>query len=255
VSVAHSPWLAALLMAAVAAARGVTAARSLSGPLTTFPIVIGFMVVEPPATTGGWPAWLSVGLVVLVCAAWATLVMFLLRHQILSLPRATALEPSRARLYGLISGLMVGCAAWFAVTFNLQHTGGWLMLTIVVVFEPYVKDGYVKALHRAGGTILGFVIAFFIGTLTQSPTLLSVAGVLCLLVAVDLIARRRPYWQYAAFLTPAVVLLAGANGNVFEMDGLRLAATLTGVALVLVVIAVIRPFAKRRAEREGVTHY
>ena len=255
VIVADSPWLAALLMAVVAGARGFTASSGLSGALTTPTIAVGFLVAQPPTLHESLPTWSIVGMTVLLCALWATLVILLLRHYLVAVPKTPGIPPVRARVFALISALMMGVAAWCVAEFHLGHAGGWLLLTIVVVFQPYVKDAFVKALHRAGGTFLGFIIAFVVGTLTQSAVLLSLLGFVAMSLSVGVMALGRPYWQYATFLTTAIVLFAGATSSVYEMDGLRLVATLLGVAFVLLVTALIQPFAKRSALVGGYTHY
>ena len=59
-------------------------------------------------------------------------------------------------------------------------------------------------------------------------------------------ARGQAYWRYVAVLTPAIVLMEGAQGDVVGTDVARLVATLVGAAIAMAVIALIWPFRKIR---------
>ncbi|MEI8082465.1 MAG: FUSC family protein, partial [Actinomycetes bacterium] len=135
------------------------------------------------------------------------------------------------------------------------HAGAWLMLTIIVVLQPFVKDGFIKVIHRAAGTILGFIIAFGIASVTQIPVVLEVLGMVIMIGAIVIMITKRPYWEYATALTTAIVLLEGANTSVIATDEMRLGATMVGCVAVLIVTAVVQPFAKHSSLKAGVTHY
>ena len=252
---AHNAWLAALLMALVAGALGPAAERGLNSSLTTIPIAIGFIISTPPSSTESGPSWLLVGIVTIVSMGWAILAGYVCRRWTPTLPHGTALGPRLSRWYGAILAILTGMAAWFVVTLGLGHSGGWLILTIVIVYQPYLQDGFRKALQRAGGTVVGFLVALGIGLVITNVTALLVIGTVVMVIAASLMALRKPYWIYAIFLTIAIVLLEGSGSNLFETDRNRLIATLIGVGVSLVAIILLRPFARSAAQRKGLTHY
>jgi hypothetical protein len=257
VALSGNPWLAALLMAVAAGAKGVAAGRGLQGAYIMAPISVGFILAQPPRPDVAMPPALFVGLVVLAAGLYATLVVIVLLRLLPPLPPPALkpIAPALARIYGIVLGLMVGIAAWFVVRFDLGHGGAWLMLTIIVVLQPFVQDGIERVLGRAAGTTLGFAIAFAIAKVTDAPAVIYTFGMAAMVVAVIFLMSKRPYWQYAALLTTAIVLLEGAATSVVDTDLTRLAATLVGSAAVLLVTAVALPIAKKSATSRGVTHY
>jgi uncharacterized membrane protein YccC len=140
--------------------------------------------------------------------------------------------------------LLVGVATWGVVDLELGHTGGWIILTIVVVFQPSLGDGFRKAVNRAAGTILGFVIAVLVGSFVTNVGLLYLVGAIFLMVAFILMMQGRPYWLYAAALTPAIVLLESSGSTVNEVADQRLGATLIGVTVTLLVMLALIPLTK-----------
>ena len=147
--------------------------------------------------------------------------------------------------FSLVLALLVGAATWAVVALDLGHTGGWIILTIVVVFQPSLGAGFTKAAHRAAGTVLGFLIAILVGLLVHSGPLLSLAGTVFLMAAFMLMLQGSPYWLYATVLTPAIVLLESAGSTVDKVAEERLGATLIGVAVTLIVMLALTPFANR----------
>lgn len=255
VAFSHHAWLAALLMFVVAGGRGLLAAKGASGPLTLVAISIGFIVAQPPEAHPqiAIPAALLVGVFTGVSFLWGLLVV--LAFSRVSKPmQMPGINVKRAQAYGLISGLLVGIAAWFVVTYDLGHGGGWLMLTIIVVFVPFTKDGLSKAVSRAFGTCVGFVLAFGFASMTDTTWILHLIAAGAMVFALALLLTNRPYWQYATLLTLSIVILEGGQ-NVIATDEARLWATLVGSAAVLIVTAIAEPFSKKYAAKAGVTHY
>jgi hypothetical protein len=246
--VAPNPWLAAAVLAFAAFLRGYAAKVGMHDALIMTVIALGFIAASPVPSGTSIPSPLFVALVTLVAALWATLVMFLLRHR-LRVRVHTGLDPVRVLPFSLVLGFLVGVATWFVVDLNLGHTGGWIILTILVVFQPTRGAGFTKAAHRAAGTIFGFLIAVFVGSLISSEGFLYLIGTAFLMVAFILMLQGRPYWLYATALTPAIVLLESAGSTVDQVAEERLDATLIGITVTLVVMLALAPFAKYFAER------
>ena len=241
---APSPVWAACVLAFAAFLRGYAARAGMHDALIMTVISLGFIVASPPQSDPSLAAPMYVALVALGASVWATFVMFLLRHR-LHQHQHTRLDPRRVMAFSLVLALLVGAATWAVVALDLGHTGGWIILTIVVVFQPSLGAGFTKAAHRAAGTVLGFLIAILVGLLVHSGPLLSLAGTVFLMAAFMLMLQGRPYWLYATVLTPAIVLLESAGSTVDKVAEERLGATLIGVAVTLIVMLALTPFADR----------
>lgn len=255
VALDHDAWLAAALLLVVAGSRGWLATRGLHGALTTAVVAVGFIVSDPPAA-GTWvPEPVMAGLVMLGGALYGAGVVALVRLKRPSPASPAHLTAPRARAFALVSGITVAAVTWAVVRFDVGHTGAWVILTVVVVLQPYVQDGTRKAVQRAGGTVIGFAAVYLIGLATDSLIALYILGMAALVLAIVLSIAARPYWAFAGALTAAIVLLEGASTSVTDTALQRLGATAVGVALALAVTALEQPWAKRAAHRHGVTHY
>jgi uncharacterized membrane protein YccC len=150
------------------------------------------------------------------------------------------LNSTRAHAFAIVIAVVTGTAMWFVVHFDWKHGGAWFLLTLFVVIQPNMRATWVKALQRGLGTILGFAIAFAISMVITADWLLYLAGVICLGTAAAMyLSPKRSYWQYATFLTPAIVILEGTSSSIVTTDLQRLRFTLLGVLVALVVIAVL----------------
>ena len=240
---------AALLMVCCAVAVGLSAHWGLSGGLITAPIMVGFILAEPPEATAA-----LVAVVMGISGLFSALVCWLVRHRLPNLPRhQTSL--SRAAAYAAVLGVLIATATVLVVEMQYGHPGAWIILTVFVVVQPYLQDGWTKAIQRAAGTVVGFIIAVVIGAIITAPPLLYVVGTVCLLAAVGAYAQGRAYWVYAAPLTIAIVLLEGAATSVQETAGERLVATLIGVVISVCAMALLQPIYRRTALAHGVEHY
>ena len=248
------PLAVAVAMGAAAFLRGLAASTGLHNAVLVSVVALGFLVAQPPQPQLEIAVPVFTGLVVLATVLWVTLVSFLARRWVPSLP-LTPLSWARTLIFSAVLAVLVGIATWFVADLHLQHTGGWIILTILVVFQPYLQDGMRKAFARAGGTFLGFLIAILIGLVTSNAVVLYVVGTIFIVVAMYVMLSKRPYWLYATFLTPSVVLFDGANSSVLQTAEERLGATMIAVVGTMAVILALTPLAKYVAERYGVERY
>jgi uncharacterized membrane protein YccC len=157
--------------------------------------------------------------------------------------------------YAVNLALLLGLASFLTIHFALNHLGAWLILTIAVIVQPSLQATWTKGLQRAGGTVLGFFIAVGVAGSIPLPGLFALIGNLFIVLALLGNARNRPYWQYAMFLTPGIVLLDGSNESILATADDRLLATFVGALICLVVLMIERPFYKAAAAKAGVERY
>ena len=237
------PWLAALVLAIAAFLRGYAARIGLHDALILIVISLGFIVALPPTFTASMPDPLLVGLVVLGSGIWVTAVIFTLRKLIPPM-KHVHLEAIRVDVFSIMLAILVGGATYFVASFNLGQTGGWIILTILVVFQPYFGIGIKKAGSRALGTVIGFVIAVVVGLFFPTGNILYLFGAIFIVIAFLFILQGRPYWQYAVALTPAVVLMDSAQSKVNVIAMERLKGTFVGIAVTLLVMLALMPLNK-----------
>jgi len=253
VAVTDQPWLAGLLMAAAAGAVGLSSRVSAQRVLATAPITLAFLLAEPPHDAAGEPVGpFVVGAAMLASALWAALavsVVMRTHHR----PEAQTLSWYRAGAYAAVLAVAVGGASWVLVDRQLGHGGAWFVMTLLIVLQPYLKDSWQKTLQRAAGTVIGFVIALVLYAILDIPAVLYVvASILMLLALVALVVKHRPYWQFVALLTPAIVLLEGGSGSVVDTALERLGFTLLGVGVAVVIELAAVPILRAVARRHPV---
>ncbi|NBX23678.1 MAG: hypothetical protein EBR52_06135, partial [Microbacteriaceae bacterium] len=120
--------------------------------------------------------------------------------------------------------------------------GVWTALTVVVVLiVPYAGETSRKALQRAGGTILGFLLAIGVSASLLPDFLYYAVGLLFIEIALLMrFIGARKYWEYVMFLTPGVVLLSGSPSHVGQVDDFRLYATVMAAVACLVLLGIER---------------
>ena len=245
---------AAIVLAAAAFLRGYGAKAGMHNALLTTVIALGFLVADPPRFTSSLPSALLAGLVMLATTLWVTSIVFLAKKWVHP-PKLEAIDTARVIWFSSILAIMVGVATWFVVDLNLGHGGGWIILTIVVVYQPYLGDGFKKAGGRAIGTVIGFMIAIIVGVFVTNGPILYVLGTVCLVVAMAVMMIGKPYWWFATFITPAIVLYNSAGSTVTKVAIERVEATFIGIAGTLVVMLILLPLAKHFQRKTGASEY
>jgi Predicted membrane protein len=173
----------------------------------------------------------------------------------LPLPNAPAVSDSRALAYAALLAVTALITTSVAIAGDLGHPGGWLIMTPFIVLQPYVQEGWDRSLRRAGGTLLGFTMAYLGASVIAQSWLLYVVGTVSYAIAMYALLRQWDYVVYAAFLTLAIVILEGVGASVEVTAEYRLEATAGGVVLSLVAMALALPLYRRAARKYQLEEY
>jgi hypothetical protein len=224
--------------------------------LVLVPMTVGFLVCATPLPSGDRGAnALLIGGATLAAALWGAAVGALLRRDT---PQATPNMENWRRTwsYAIVLALLTGIAATISVYYDLAHAGGWFILTVVIVFQPYLQDSFQRTWQRAGGTVLGVIVAYLLHIVVPWATVEVILGAVLMVTAITVISEHKyPYWFFTTLLTPAIVLLAGASTNFDSVAAARLFATLAGAALAFAAAALLAPLYSASAKKHGHTRF
>jgi hypothetical protein len=240
--VGTNPLSSAVLMLAVGVALGAGNKWGMSVWNFMFPVLVAAVIAQPPHLIDGTLANAAVtGATTMGCILLGGfLTMLLVRKPVQT---TVATYPLKVNvMYAVNLGLLLAGAGYFAAVIHQELLGMWAALTVVVILiEPYAGQTSSKALQRAGGTILGFLLAIGVSASFLPDFLFYAAGLLFLEVALLLRFRgRRKYWEYVMFLTPGVVLLSGSPAHVDQVSDYRLYATVLAAVASLLVLGIER---------------
>lgn len=247
----------ALIMAATALLTGLACRWGRSKTLIVVPITVGFVICQTPAfVSEGRANALILAVATLGSALWGLVIGRVVHHFLTKLPAPTMEPWERTWAYAITLAVLTGIAAFISVRVDWGHAGAWFILTVVVVFQPYLQDSFKRTWQRTAGTLLGLVIASAIHSMVPWQPVIVILGMLLMLVATYLLLNpANPYWLFAALLTPAIVLLVAPPDNFSSTWQARLFATLAGVGLSFVAAMLLAPIYSRAAKKHGVTRY
>jgi hypothetical protein len=240
--VATNPVASAALMLVVGAALGAVNTWGLSVWNFMFPVLVAVVIAQPPKIVDGALAnALLTGAITIGCVLVGGLLTMLIVRK--PAQKEVAAYPVKVNvMYAVNLALLLGGAGYVAATFHQQLLGMWTALTVVVVLiVPYAGETSRKALQRAGGTVLGFLLALGVSASMLPGFLYYAVGLIFLEIA--LLVRfvgKRKYWEYVMFLTPGVVLLSGPPEQVSQVSDYRLYATVLAALACLLVLGIER---------------
>ncbi|MCW5951687.1 MAG: FUSC family protein [Propionibacteriaceae bacterium] len=172
------------------------------GLLAGLPTAAAVLVSVPgnydPAMTAGW---MIVGSLLLVGIS-----------VVAKFPRSQAIgtPPGRAWRHAAVMAASVGIVVYLVQLYEVPH-GYWVAVTLTVVLRPLHGLTRTKARQRILGTVVGVVLALLLAWLLPGWGV-AIALVACL-VLMNSYAMLNDYVRQVLFLTPAVVLLAPADGT------------------------------------------
>jgi len=220
---------------------GVSAGWGLQRALSMIPMTMAFLMVNPPPLSDGSidrtssTYLFAVMLILAIGSLWSTAVLTLMTRQA-KLPKPP--PNTRADTIEYLTIITVLCSAATFVVLTLQPgpDAFWLILTLLVVVQVGNQETRRKTLDRVGGTILGAALAAALVTVVHAPWVLTLVAILCVLASVYFATGPR-YWLYMSFMTPAIVLSAGAATAVSTAEA-RVLYTVVGGALAMIAIGI-----------------
>ena len=256
VAVSGNSILAGLTMAAVAFITGLGCHWGRSKNLMIVPITVGFVICLPPnAASDRATDALLVGAASLAAALWGTLAGSLLGRRSPKPPHKPEVWV-RTLWYAAVLAILTGVAAGISVGISWGHAGAWFIMTVVLVFQPYLQDAFQRTWQRGAGTVIGVLLAFLIHLVMPWSTVELILGEIFLIVSMLVISTGKyPYWFFTSLITPAIVLLAGSSGNFMATDGARLLATFAGVGLAFAAEFLLAPTYRARAKKHNLERF
>ncbi len=161
-------------------------------------------------------------------------------------PSRSLLEPLRENLdsrsvifrHALRLGVSAALATALVRGLGLDH-GYWVIITVIIVLQPYSGLTLQRSLQRVAGTLLGAALAAGLVVLVRDPVVILVAIMVLFAVAMSVQPISLPAFQ--VLLTPALVLLAELQTGDWDLAGVRIVNTLLGGALALVGARLLWP--------------
>lgn len=141
--------------------------------------------------------------------------------------------------FGVVLALLLAIETYAAIAWIPGTNVWWVVLTTLVVLSPDQKHSMSRSVERAGGTVLGAIVATAVISLLGRGTTLTLVGVVAaLLTAMAYVAAR--YWIFAALLTFALVVLTVPADRVVHSSADRIGYTLIAAVVALVVSAALK---------------
>jgi uncharacterized membrane protein YccC len=142
--------------------------------------------------------------------------------------RASLTMSALAMRHALRVAIVSALAVLVTRIFALPH-GYWVIITAIIILQPYAGATTIKALQRVIGTVAGALLTVGLVAVVQNPRgLLVVVFVLAVACVAFL---RVNYLIYSIFLTPTFVLLAEMSAGDWHLAQLRALDTLIGGVL------------------------
>lgn len=250
------PAMGAMFFVILGVVTGFAAYRGMDAPVFTVGVLVGLTMLNPPALTAAQvsqgvtvtPSYiLSLTGVTAVGAVWTFLFMTVV-YKKLPHPPIAPLHRESAMVYGATLALLTGLAGAILLTWFPYSLGGWVILTIYVIFRPVYKGDTVvhgmhrRVVHRIVGTIGGVAIAAAVSFVIISPNAVILIGLVFFVLAGSRMLSGAPYWQFVIFLTPGVIFMTSSGVQVDHVALVRLLCTAIGIVMALVALDFNRRF-------------
>lgn len=257
------PWAGGLLMAGVGAVTGLSSLRgwhligAAAGPSIAVALISHPFVAVPGGTVeaAADPATIFVAAgFVAAGGLWVALLGVGISRALPSRPHART-APRTAAYFAVGLGAAAGVLSYICLRW-LDPMSWWLVLTVFVVMRPVYVSTRSRTVSRVAGTVIGAIAAAAIVELFHdAPVMVTILAFASGAVAVYA-NLKAPYWVYAAFLTPAVVLQTPSADGSLTVIIERAGYTVIGAAVAVIVTVIghallIRHSPDQPAERPG----
>lgn len=245
VLLSENPIGAALFMVVLAVAVGWAHTRGWRSPATYVATQAGLAVIATPVadvdgamrSAGSTANAALVAAVVVAAGIWVAIAGGLILAPISKPARRHPWDRDVIVFVGTLA-VLLGTATYVIMRSTSGGNAWWILLTILVTVSPG-RESVSRAIHRAGGTVLGGAVAAVLVVGTDNATALTAVGVVAAFGSA-LAYVRAPYWVFATTLTLALVLLTFPAGRVLHGDLERVAYTLLAAVIVVAVTLATR---------------
>lgn len=260
-----SPVLGGVLMGLCGLGLGLSGLRGWHYSLFLPPILLASVLINPvPSTavavtqralvTENTGIAVSAFLVMLAGGALAVLLCLPLVHRMnrkhppRALPRLSARS---AWFSGIVLAVVLGIATWWVLADERVPDASWLLLTLVLLLQPSAKLSTTKAIVRAGGTLVGSVIAVVIALIPWHPAVVVITIVLTAAASVAVFDTAKRYWLWVVLWTPSIVLLTSQSTNIIRATEFRLGGTVVAALISVGIVLLVQLLRPRERDAAG----
>lgn len=235
VLLSSAPIAGAIYVSAICLGVGLASRAGAHRIVSLVPIVVVFSLAQPTelnsvSTLGNA---LATGSLMFAGALWTVLLWWILLEGRLPKAHLERSHDDGTYAYAILLTVTVGLTTWWVMANERSHAGAWLVMTLIIILQPSAGETLRKSAERTVGTIGGVVIAGIIAAFLSNATALIILAMVLLFFAIASSILKRPYWVFVTLLTPAVVLMDSASGNVDETIDERLGFTVAGVVVAI----------------------
>lgn len=248
------PIAGAALMALTCFGAGVSAAWGLHTGFIGIPLVMAFLLINPPTISSVAPDRDStpylVAMMVLIGfgSLWIVIIMPILLRKTAA-PSLKSNSRSDTIEYTIIITVLCSFGTFAVLFLGLNAHGAWLIITLIVIVQLGPQRTLRMTVSRVGGTLAGALLAALVIAVVPSSSVQLGIGLVTLFAA--LIARLGPsYWLFVVFLTPTIILLT-ASGDAAEVTEQRVLYTVAAGAMVLTAGAIVLVYQRMVLARRG----
>ena len=125
---------------------------------------------------------------------------------------------------------------------HINH-GYWMVMTSIIVLQPYLSTTLKRSTERVTGTILGGILAALLAVSIHTPHMMIAAITIGATLTVATYAIN--YAWYCFFLTPTFVLMTLPYARDWRFAGVRILNTLLGAAVAIIAMRFFWPQRER----------
>lgn len=236
-------WALALILILLGVAYGFAASRGMGKVVLQLPILTPYFMRQPPALFNDPPvidAAYLVGLVVVMVLVglWTILILHLAAGT-RTLKRVEVRNSRIPLIYGTILGLFSAAVMVIGTTTEIKTHWVWITLTLYVLADPQQLYTPAKMWGRVLGTLAGFAGVSLISLIGIPDEVMIYLAIPALWLCLVFMLLKKPYWQYAFFLTVAVVLMDTSDVSTLLLDAERFGFTVLGAGLSVVAALLV----------------